>query len=153
MAGAVFLKLGRAVLAGALLVAALSVSACGREPKGEPVTPKDGVFAIDEHGVAPGQVRFYRYDTGGKSIVFFVARGSGGGIRTAFDACRSCYPKKLGYRAGDGSVTCVACGMVFKLDELEKGEGGCVPVSLPSNVSGGRVVIEQKDVESGAPFF
>ncbi len=144
---------GRTFLVAAAFVAALSLAACGRAPKGELVKPADGVFVIDGRAIAPGEVRFYHYDKGGKSIVFFVARGPSGSIKTAFDACRSCYPRKLGYLAGDGTVTCRACGMVFKLDELDVGEGNCVPVMLKNRISGDKVIIDSRHVEQGADLF
>lgn len=129
------------------------LTACGGTPRGEPASPRDGVFSFDARKIAAGEVRFYGYDAAGKHITFFVARAPSGEIRTAFDACITCYPNKMGYRAKDGCVVCAYCNTEFKLDELGTGKGNCMPISVPHRLEGDTLIISQKDIEAGARWF
>ena len=136
-----------------LLSIAVLTPACAKKQKGEPVTPKDGSFSIDVSGIKKGEVRFYRYLAGDKAVVFFVARTSSGDIKTAFDACVTCYPNKMGYRQAGSRVECIFCDTAFDIDDIDKGEGNCYPIKIEHLVEGGRVIISQAEIEKGASFF
>lgn len=141
-----------ALLLAAILAAVLA--GCGPgQAKGTAVAPHDGVFRLDVSGIKGGEVRFFNYATGGKSVVFFVARTQGGEIRTAFDACITCYPHKMGYRLEAGSVVCVKCGTAFGLDELGRGKGNCVPIAIEHRLDGDGIVIDEAVIISGARWF
>lgn len=104
-----------------LLSLAASLASCGGKTKGELVNPGGGVFTIDTAGIKKGDVRFFRREAGGKTVVFMVARDDFGEIKTAFDACITCYPHKQGYRHADGSVACIYCGNTFP--DRQPGQG------------------------------
>jgi len=134
-----------------LLMAAMP--ACSGKPKGEPIAPKDGVFSIDAKSIGAGDVRFFSYSSGGKDIVFFVARSDTGVIKAAFDACVTCYPNKKGYRQEGDSVVCIFCGNRFRLEELNKGIGNCIPIALNFRLTGDTVLIDQTEVMAGSSWF
>ncbi len=121
--------------------------------KGTTVTPDDGLFRIDASGISPEEVRFFNYAADGKSVVFFLARTRDGDIRTAFDACITCYPYKRGYRCEEGRVVCVQCNTAFGLDELSRGKGNCVPIAIEHTLDGETVVIDKSIIISGARWF
>jgi len=129
------------------------VSSCGDRPKGVLVTPAYGLFRISVDSVGKGEVKFFRYNFGGKDIVFFVARTADGAVKTAFNACRTCFPHHMGYRQEGDKVVCAYCGMSFPINELSEGQGNCVPVKINSRVEGGYVVVDQREIEAGAEWF
>jgi uncharacterized membrane protein len=142
------------VAIGVLLITALlSVSCTHKTAKALPIVPKDGVFYVDDKDIGNNEVRFYSYAGAGKTISFLVARGSSGEVKTAFDACQTCYTHKRGYSHEKECVICAHCGMPIKIDDLEKGEGNCVPVMIPHRLEGGRVLIDEKDVLAGEKYF
>jgi hypothetical protein len=95
---------------------------------------------------------FYSFTHGGKRIDFFLVKVDGR-VESYFDACRKCYPRKLGYRPDGGEVLCRACGMRFPLDELREGVGSCHPIALQGRLSGGAYVIEKGEIAKGAAYF
>lgn len=146
------LKAGAVVVM--LLLAVVSLIGCtANKPKGSPVVPEGGVFRIDASGIGRGEVRFFRYDTAGKGVVFLVARSPQGDIKTAFDACITCYPHKRGYRVEKDCVVCVFCDTPFRIEELDQGKGNCVPIKIEHTLEGSYVVIGRSDIEAGAAWF
>jgi len=148
---------GKLIMLAAALFAALVTSGCSggdERPSGEPVTPKDGVVRIDVSPIKPGETRFYQYEPkGGGIAVFMLARTDAGAIKAAFDACITCYPHNMGYRASDGCVVCAYCGTTFRLDELGTGKGNCIPVELAFEQDGDYVVIKESDLREGMSYF
>lgn len=140
------------VSCGAL--ALFTAASCSGGPSGEEaVLPRDGVFRIDASRIGRGDVRFYRYKASGKDVVFMVARTREGEIKTAFDACITCYPHGKGYRCEKGRVVCVYCGTAFDLEELGVGKGNCVPIAIEHTMDGDTVLIGQSLIETGAKWF
>ena len=131
----------------------VSLFACERKPRGVELAPREGKFIINTAGFEKGTVRFYSHHFGGKDIVFLVARSEDGGFKTAFDACITCYPHRMGYRAEKGCVVCIYCNTAFRIDSLDTGVGNCVPIKIPSRVEGNNLIISQGDVEAGAEWF
>lgn len=140
-------------IAASVICTSVFLTACGGTPKGEAVHPDNGVFSFDARRIGAGDVKFYGYDSGGKHITFFIARAPSGELRTAFDACVTCYPYRMGYKAKEGCVVCAYCNTVFKLDELGVGKGNCIPISIPHRLEGDTLTISQKDIEAGARWF
>ncbi|MBI5190668.1 MAG: DUF2318 domain-containing protein [Nitrospirae bacterium] len=141
-------------LAALLALVMASVASCAKaRDKGAPVMPEGGVFRIDASGIGRNEVRFFRYETGGKDVVFFVARSPQGDIKTAFDACITCYPHKRGYRQEEDCVVCIFCDTPFRIEELEQGKGNCVPIRIEHTLDGDSVVIERSAIEAGAAWF
>lgn len=136
------------------LAAAFAITGCGPDlDRYEPLAPAGGEFIIDASSIRPGEVRFYRYAYSGTEVRFLAARTASSEIRTAFDACVSCYTYYKGYVCTDGSVVCVQCDTTFELDELGVGKGNCLPVKLSHRLEGDKLIIALSDVESGAYLF
>ena len=103
---------------------------------------------------ADGTARFFgRQTTDGLQIRFFVLKSSDGVIRSAFDACDSCWRAGKGYRQDGDEMVCQNCRMRFASVKVMEVKGGCSPSPLPSRVEDGRVVIRVADVEAGAQYF
>jgi uncharacterized membrane protein len=142
-----------ALAAAALSLFALGLSGCAGKPKGEGLAPRDGVFRVDARTIGAGEVKFFHYRSGGKYVVFLVARSDSGDIKAAFDACMTCYPHRMGYRQDGDSVVCNFCGNRFRLEELNKGIGNCVPISINYRMEGSDVIIDQNDIMAGSAWF
>ncbi len=136
-----------------LAVVSLTASSCGGKAKGELIAPNGGVFTIDASDIGKGEVRFFRREAGGKPVVFMVARDEYGDIKTAFDACITCYPHKQGYRVQEDSVVCIYCGNTFRIESLDKGIGNCMPIKIEHTMDGVKVIIRQQDIDAGAKWF
>lgn len=143
----------KTVAAIILSVVLVSLFACGKKPIGEELAPRYGKFIINTTGFEKGTVRFFRHHFGGKDIVFLVARSEDGGFKTAFDACITCYPHRMGYRSEKGCVVCKYCNTAFSIENLDTGVGNCVPIKIPSRAEGETIVISQGDVEAGSKWF
>jgi len=127
--------------------------ACGQRPKGEPLAPIDGVFTVDANGIKNGTAKFFSYNKGGKDVVFFVARSRSGNIKTAFDACITCYPHRKGYRQEADRVVCIYCGTAFEIEDLDEGKGNCIPIKISHRLAGDKVVISQEEINRGVAWF
>jgi hypothetical protein len=132
-------------------------------PAGQPATksagdrtalvPVDGVISLPVTTFDDGIARFYTVQVDGKTIPFFVLKGSDGSIRAAFDACDVCYPAKKGYRQEGDVMVCNNCGNRFPSVRINVETGGCNPVPLVETVQGGSVIIKVADLQGGARYF
>lgn len=103
---------------------------------------------------ADGTCRFFEHQTAdGVAIRFFVLKSSDGVIRSAFDACDSCWPARKGYRQDGDEMVCQNCRMRFASVKVMEVKGGCNPSPLPNRIEGDRVVIRIADVEAGRGYF
>jgi len=132
-------------------------------PKGEEMPPVAKVLAA----VAPtgevsypvgqfddGKCRFFEYRTPvGVTIRYFVLKSSDGVIRSAFDACDSCWPAHKGYRQVGDDMVCQNCRMKFASTKVMEVKGGCNPSPLPNQVRNGKVVIRVEDIQTGIHYF
>ena len=135
------------------IACALIFSACSMREKAEPVVPSGDSVVIDGASIRPGEAKFFEYKFRGKEIRFIVGRTGTGAFVTAFDACATCYVYKKGYRAEPGCVVCNECGSRFRLSEMEKGLGNCVPIALPHTAQGDTVSIKLSDIQGGYRWF
>jgi hypothetical protein len=118
-----------------------------------PVTSQAGEVHIPLAMVGDGNVHFFSYASGGKTVTFFVMKASDGSIRTALDACIACNHAKLGYRQEGGMVVCNNCGMGFKPTDIAAVRGGCNPIAVDRTTDGQMVVLKVKDLEDGQKYF
>jgi len=136
-----------------MVVSALNVYAFSFG-KYEKVKANGEVVSIPVAKASSGKAKFYRFDDGGKEVVFFVVKAADGSYRTAFDACDACYKEKKGYEQQDDKMVCKNCNMKFGTNRIgPHAVGGCNPSYLPSRVSGGNVIINVNDLKSGSRFF
>lgn len=141
-----------------LAFAVLLVTVLAGCPRGEPKYPElraeGGEVAVDVASLGSGSGRFLTYRAGAGTLVdFLVYLDSSGAPHAVLDACRTCYRWRKGYRLRPGEVVCVKCDMVFKLDDLERGTGSCVPVRVKAELRGGTLVIPASELEAGARYF
>jgi uncharacterized membrane protein len=136
-----------------LLVGAVSVLAFSLG-KYEKVKVSDGVATIPVAKLADGKAHFYKFEDGGKEIAFFAAKAADGSIKTAFDACDSCYKSKKGYEQQGDKMNCKNCNQKFAINRLgPNATGGCNPGYLPHQLNGDSVSISVNDLKGGARYF
>ena len=146
-----------AVLAGiatvAMLVAAVSVFAFSLG-KYEKAKVSNGVVTVTVAKLADGKAHFYKFDDGGKEIAFFAAKAADGSVKTAFDACDSCYKSKKGYEQQGDKMNCKNCNQKFAINRLgPNATGGCNPGFLPHQLNGSTISISVNDIKGGARYF
>jgi len=114
----------------------------------------DGMVRIGVDGLAPGQVRFYRFlNPGNQEVRFFVGRDTGGTVQVAFDANEICFKRKRGYDHQDGWLVCRVCEKAFRLSEINDGGGGCKPIPVAHRVDGDQLVLAESDILRGWRYF
>ncbi|MFN3480800.1 MAG: Fe-S-containing protein [Thermodesulfovibrionales bacterium] len=95
---------------------------------------------------------FYSYNYNNKRINFFVIKINGR-VTSYLDACRECYPKKLGFGFDDGHIYCRSCNVRYPVDEIEKGLGSCYPIKITGEERGGKYFIPLKILQKRADIF
>ena len=136
------------ILAGVVSVFAFSLG------KYEKVKISGGVVIIPANKLADGKAHFYKFEDSGKEITFFAAKAADGSIKTAFDACDSCYKSKKGYEQQGDKMNCKNCNQKFAIDRLgPNATGGCNPGYLPHQQSGANITISVNDLKGGARYF
>jgi uncharacterized membrane protein len=141
------------VVVVALLVGAVSVFGFSLG-KYENVKASGGVVSIPVDKLADGKAHFYKFEDGSKEITFFAAKAADGSIKTAFDACDSCYKSKKGYEQQGDKMNCKNCNQKFAINRLgPNATGGCNPGYLPHQQSGNSVTISVNDLKGGARYF
>jgi len=141
----------KVILASLML---LIIGACSREPvSGYPPPLISGSeVVIEVNRLKSDTPLYFSHKKDGKSIDFFVLL-TGEKVRSYFDACVTCYPKKRGYRYNGGTVVCRACNQRFPVSTLEKGMGKCYPINIPGKLEGGTYRIPLAKIEEGAKWF
>ena len=104
-------------------------------------------------GFQDGAARYYKYDSNGKDVYFFILKSSDGVIRAAFDACDVCFEARLGYRQEGDLMVCNNCGRQFPSVRINVEEGGCNPAPLERLEADGLIVINTTAIDSGLRFF
>ncbi len=136
-----------------VMMLALSLSSCNRMPAyGKAPLDGRGDVAIDVKTLRRKVPVFYSFELGGRRIDFFLIKVNGD-IRSYFDACAMCYPKKLGYRIEGGNIVCRACNLTYTADELKTGKGSCHPIALEGHVEKGFYIITKGAIKAGANYF
>src|ERR1035437_10926685 len=124
------------IITGALLVGAAGVFAFSLG-KYEKVKTNGDVVTIPVAKLADGKPHFYKFEDGGKEIAFFAAKAADGSVKTAFDACDSCYKSKKGYEQQGDKLNCNNCNQKFAINRLgPNANGGCNPGYLPHQLNG-----------------
>lgn len=120
----------------------------------EKVKEVNGVVTIPVSTVSDGAIHKFRFDNGGKTVTFFLVKGSDGNLHAAFDACDVCFHEKKGYEQQGNSVLCRNCGKKFAVNMIgSANNGGCNPSHLDFSVRGGSVIVKASDLRAGAKFF
>jgi uncharacterized membrane protein len=122
--------------------------------KYQKVKAVNGVVTIPLAKIGAGKAHYYKFESGGKEIVFFLVKAGDGSVRSAFDACDVCYLEKKGYEQQGDSMVCKNCNKKFATNRIgPTSAGGCNPSFLPHKEINGSVVISGEDLQAGARFF
>ena len=136
------------LLAWAVIASAFSLG------KYENVKAGNGTVSVPLAKLADGKAHFYKFADGGKEIAFFVVKAADGSVRTAFDACDSCYRSKKGYEQQGDKMNCKNCNQKFAINRLgPNATGGCNPGFLQHQQVGNNVTIKASDLKDGAKYF
>jgi uncharacterized membrane protein len=121
----------------------------------ELVTPgRDGSVDVDLSGLAPKQVRFFRFlNRGNQEVHFFVGRDAEGVVQVAYDASETCAKTKRGFHHQGEWVVCNKCDKSFKLSGINAGGGGCNPVPLVHRIDGNQLRLAENDILQGWRLF
>ena len=136
----------------ALLVSAVSVYgfSLGKYDK---VKETGGEVLIPVSKVSD-KAKFFKLEDNGKEIAFFAVKTADGSVKTAFDACDSCYKSKKGYEQQGDKMNCKNCNQKFAINRLgPNATGGCNPGYLPNQLNGGNISIKVNDLKAGARYF
>ncbi len=136
------------VLAGLILI----LCSCAKGPSYIQAPFNGYTSEIDVSTLLPKQPRFYSLSFEGKKITFFLVRVNGE-IQSYFNACRECYPKKLGFSFEEGFMKCRFCSEQWPLVSLRDGIGGCCPIPLRGVLNGDKYVINRDAIMEGMKFF
>jgi uncharacterized membrane protein len=132
--------------------AALILSSCNTNPNYIQAPFNGSAAEIEVSTLAPQQPRFYSLYIENKKISFFLVKINGD-IQAYFNACRECYPKKLGYRFDNGALQCKTCNVRYSLEGLREGIGNCCPVCLKGVLHKNTYVITRAALLEGTKFF
>lgn len=101
-----------------------------------------------------GKVKFYEHLTAeGIKIRYFLVKAPDGTVRSAFDACDSCWPAGKGYKQDGNEVICNNCRMRFPMEKVGVVKGGCNPSPLAAKTDSARITIKVSDIEAGKTYF
>jgi uncharacterized membrane protein len=86
-------------------------------------------------------------------VKYFVLADKNGKVRAALDACQVCFAQKKGYTQQGDAMQCNNCGKIFPSDQINVVTGGCNPIPLDENISGGQLTITPDSLQQGAQYF
>ena len=107
---------------------------------------------IDISNLKGNQPEFCSVVLDGKTVDFFLIRVNGK-IQSYFDACRECFPKKLGFRFNEGFIQCRACNVKYPPEALKEGIGSCCPIQLKGALQENRYIITREAFIEGKKYF
>jgi uncharacterized membrane protein len=121
--------------------------------KYEKVKAAGGLVTIPAAKISD-KAKFFKFEDSGKEITFFAVKAADGSVKTAFDACDSCYKSKKGYEQQGDKMNCKNCNQKFAISKLgPNATGGCNPGFLPNQASGANITIRIDDLKAGARYF
>ena len=124
--------------------------------KGEKVILENGEIKLDSSIFDDNQARFYNIKMPlGKTIYFFVVKDKNGIYRAAANACAVCFKTYKGFRQEENEIVCNNCGNRYPIEKIATEKGGCNPGPINPNleVRGGKIIIEQSDIEQVLELF
>ena len=125
---------------------------CAKEPSYIQAPFNGYTSEIDVSTLMPKQPLFYSLSIEGKNISFFLVKVDSE-IQSYFNACKECYPKKLGFSFEEGYVKCRSCNERWPMESLRDGIGGCYPIPLKGVSKGHQYVITREALMEGMNFF
>ena len=135
-------------------IAVLVASRGGRDVVAATSTTGGADLVVPEATFVDGRAHFYSYTTqAGQAIRFFVMKSADGIVRAAMDACTVCYRQRLGYRQEGDQMVCNKCGQAFASNHINVITGGCNPIPLDREVSGGQVTVRAAALDLNAIHY
>lgn len=135
-----------------ILFAASLLSSCNDKPSFKQISFDGPIAELDTKSLVNNQPEFYTVTIDGRKINFFVVMVNGE-VQSYFNACLTCYPKKLGFRSKDGGVICRTCNVSYPVKSLKDGIGNCYPIKLKGNKGNDKYVIRKEDLMAGWKYF
>ncbi len=141
---------GSALLVSLLMGSAVFAGSSTIDPTPVPLEVHDHMVAVAMDEVAEGQLQKYSASVDGVDIRFLVAKGKGGDVYTAFDACEICGAK--GYVQEGENAICKNCNAPIPWDTLGHG-GGCNPIRLETDTNGTHLVVHLEHLKAEMERF
>lgn len=116
-----------------------------------PVTAEQGEVGIALETVNDGHLHRYSYRAANGNVVrFIVIKKGGSAYGVGLDACEICGP--TGYYERDNQVVCKLCDVIMNKATIGF-KGGCNPVPVEYQVTGGKIVIPAETLEKEQDRF
>src|SRR6266849_1301432 len=115
-----------------------------------PVSFTNGAASIPLAQAADGDLHRYAASVGGAQIRFLLYQKPDGKVAVVFDACEIC--GSVGFFKTQNGLVCKNCASPINSRSVGT-PGGCNPVPLRAEVSGGVIVIQEEDLGAGARLF
>jgi uncharacterized membrane protein len=142
----------KTILTALLLLAVLGAACRDKTSSHRAVSFKGPEVSIDVRALKEGLPEFYAASPNSKDVWFFLIKVNGE-VQSYFDACLSCYERKLGFREEGGYIVCKSCNVRYPVEELRTGIGGCYPIHLKGQLQGNEYVITRENLAKGERFF
>jgi uncharacterized membrane protein len=130
-----------------LILLALGVIACARQPEYGPPPRAGSDVIIDISDLKPGIPVFYTHFHKKKKISFFVVKIGEDTVMSFLDACNICYRYKKGYKYQDGLLICNYCKEKYRIEQIAVGTGNCYPIKLAGRLENGKYLISVPALE------
>jgi high-affinity iron transporter len=102
------------------------------------LTATDNQVRIPLSELSDSSLHFYSAEVNAATIRFLVLHKANGDYVAALDACQIC--GKVGYRQEGQNIVCRNCGAAMNVPSIGL-SGGCNPIPLESQVSGGEMIV------------
>lgn len=134
------------------IVLVLFLQSCSKQPLYQAPEIIGDKVVINTSQLIDRRPVFYSYNYNKKRINFFVIKIDGR-VSSYLDACRECYPKKLGFGFDDGFMYCRSCNVRYPVSDIEKGFGSCYPIKIPGEERDGKYFISLKTLQDKVNKF
>lgn len=135
-----------------LIISALVMVSCQKTPLYKEPSFDGNNYVIDLGGLTENRPDFYSVLIDNRRVSFFLVLLNGE-VQAYFDACRKCYPHKMGFRFSDGFMVCKYCSERYATDKLKEGIGSCYPIHLNGTVVRGKYLISTEALSIGVKYF
>jgi uncharacterized membrane protein len=117
----------------------------------EPLTIQAGEAVIPLGDVEDGHLHRFAYQTAdGTTVRFIVIKKNGVAYGVGLDACEIC--GDTGYIERAGHIICMMCDVIMNVATIGF-SGGCNPIPLDFDMTGGAIHIDLDQLEQAAPIF
>lgn len=118
-------------------------------PEAYSLTKSRAVITVAQ--VADGHLHRFEYKAkDGTMMRFIIVKKNGGAYGVGLDACENC--GDAGYYEKDGKIICKKCGVAINLATIGF-KGGCNPIPVSYQASGGSIVIHTADLDALSGHF